>query len=475
MSRTEIILYTLIIYKVILLGIGYYSSKRTIDSADFFLGGKRLGPWVASISAVASASSAWTLLSLSGIAFSWGLSALWVFPGIMLGSILNWFFLAPKLQRLSTKNDSITVNDILVGSSEGFWRTAILVFSSFIIVFSFSFHIASQFQGAGTTFASNFNMDASVAIMLGGTIILIYAILGGFWAVSITDTLQGLLMVCTSIILPVTALFAAGGFSELWESLQNMGDANYRSIWGSQSGIAKYGLPLGFLGVGLATLGQPHILTRFMAIRDRSSMRQAQIIAISWQSIVFSGMLLLGFCGKALLVNLVNNESIFFILTDTLMPPILAGLIIASVLSAIMSTADSQLLVVASAIAHDLRHILKLDFLFKHQLLLLSRVVLILVCGIAMLLALYVPQDIYSRVLFAWSALGASFGPVLVIIVLDRIIKPSATFCAIFSGFSLKVFLSFMPNTPGDVLEKFLPFVIALSIGWYGSRKNINI
>ena len=475
MTRTETIFYTLILYKVILLGIGYFSSKQTKDSADFFLGGKKLGPWVASISAVASASSAWTLLSLSGIAFSWGLSALWIFPGIMIGSIINWFFMAPKLQQISEKNNAITVNDILVGSAGGFWRTAILVFASFIIVFSFSFHIASQFQGAGTTFASNFDMNASSAIMLGGTIILIYAILGGFWAVSITDTLQGMLMVATSIILPMTALFAVGGFPGLWDALPNLGDAHYLSIWGSQKGIAKFGLPFGFMGVGLATLGQPHILTRFMAIRDKSSMRQAQIIAISWQVIVFCGMLLLGFCGKALPSDVVNHESIFFLLTEKLMPPIIAGIIIASVLSAIMSTADSQLLVAASAIAHDLRHILKLDSLFKHQLLLLSRAVLVVVCCLAMILALYVPQDIYSRVLFAWSALGASFGPVLVIIVLGRKIKPSATFFAIFAGFSLTVFLSFIPNTPGDVLEKFLPFIIAFSIGWYGSRKKVNI
>lgn len=339
LTRTEVILYTIIVYKIVLLAIGFYSSKRTKDSSDFFLGGRGLGPWVAAISAVASASSAWTLLSLSGIAFSWGLSALWIFPGIMTGSIINWFFVAPRLQRISKQNAFITVNDILVGSATGFWRTAILVFASFIIVFSFSFHIASQFQGAGTTFANNFNMDSASAILLGGIIILIYAILGGFWAVSITDTLQGMLMVGTALLLPITALTAAGGFDGLWFSLQTSTDPAYMSIWGEHSGMPKLGLPFGFLGVGLATLGQPHILTRYMAIKNETSMKQAQIIAIGWQTVVFSGMLLLGFCGRSLLTNVTDSESVFFMLTDQLLPSIVAGLIAASGLSAIMSTA----------------------------------------------------------------------------------------------------------------------------------------
>ena len=210
MINTTSILVTLVVYKIVLIFIGIWANKRTNNTSDYILGGRKLGPWVAALSASASSSSAWTLLGVSGAAYLWGLPAIWLFPATLSGFLINWLYIAPKLNVHSKKIGALTLTDVLATSDDGKIIKEIRWFASAIILFCFVFYIASQFDAAGQSFQSTFGMNKNSSIILGALIILIYTLLGGFWAVSVSDTLQGIMMALSAIILPIAAVTQVG-------------------------------------------------------------------------------------------------------------------------------------------------------------------------------------------------------------------------------------------------------------------------
>jgi len=464
MDYQTTVLITLVVYKVILIAIGVWSNKRTTSTDEYFIGGRGLGPWVAAISAAASASSAWSLLGMSGAAYMLGVSAIWIVPSVVLGYSFNWLWLAPRIQKQAKEKQSVTLSDFIAhGKSH---KKAILWLCSLCIVFSFAFYIAAQFQAAGNMFSDTFAMSGDVSIMLGTFIILIYTLLGGFWAVSITDTLQGMLMIATAIMLPVAALYIIGGPIELWLQMQGVYNETQLAWFGQYQGIYAIAFVLGTFGIGLGNPGQPHVVNRLMALRDEKAVRQGKYIGIGWSVIIFVSMLIVGWSAKVLLATPVMGEQALVTLSQQVFPPILAGIVVAATLSAIMSTADSQLLVAASAIAYDI------SSEESRKSLLLSRLTVVGMCLIAMCLAIYAPEDIFTRVLFAWNALSAAFGPVVIITLLKRQLSGKITFLAIATGFFSTVLFSLFPAPPGDVIERILPFILAFSIAWFGSNKN---
>ncbi|MDX1569117.1 MAG: sodium/proline symporter [Xanthomonadales bacterium] len=466
MSRETIILTTLVGYKLLLIGIGLWAQRRTHDNSDYFLAGRRLGPVVAAISYAASSSSAWTLLGVSGAAYSLGLGALWLLPGIVTCHIVAWFWLAPRMRISSAEHDQITLTDVLAQGTQGTSRAAIVAIASAIVLFCFLFYVAAQFQGAGNTFIANFDISRNEAIVVGGIVVLVYTLLGGFWAVSVTDALQGLLMAGAAVVLPVAALAAVGGPGQLLEGLRSVSSADQLSWTAGNAGLLAIGFAVGLMLVGLGTFGQPQLLNRFMALRDETALRQARMMAISWFVVVLAGMLLLGLCGHVLMPDAGNGETVFFGLTNQLFPVVIGGIITAAVLSAIMSTADSQLLVAASCIAHDLG----LARRFPAHALTISRITMSLVCVAAVLIAILLPATIFARVLFAWNGLGSALGPVVMARVLDRHVVPGAVMAAMIVGFGLTAVLYSLPNTPGDIAERAVPFLLSGLIVFLGSR-----
>lgn len=468
------VLITLVVYKIILVGIGVWASQRTHDTADFFLGGRRLGPLVASISASASSSSAWTLLGVSGAAFAWGLSALWLFPACVGGFLINWALIAPRLQHISGPMNAITLTDVL---AHGLPQTAarkLRILGSCIIIFSLLFYVASQFQGSGKTFASTFDLSVTWSVALGALIIVFYTMVGGFWAVSVTDTLQGLVMAAAAVLLPLGALVSVGGVSSLLEGLRQLHIPGYLSLTQNMPWTAGVGFIVGLLGIGLGYPGQPHVVNRFMAMRDAKKIKTARVYAMTWAVLVYAGMLLLGFCGRVLFPELADKETVFIVAAVELFHPILAGVILAGVLSAIMSTADSQLLVAASAVSHDL----PLERFKSHRSLASSRGVVLVLSAFALLLALFGTREIFSKVLFAWSAMGAAFGPLLAVRLFGGKVRAPYALGAMLTGFLLSVAgnqasaLWDLSGTYGGTLERVLPVVVALGIALLGcSRK----
>lgn len=465
MDHTGVVLLTLVVYNAALIGVGLWARGRNKDVADYFLAGRGLGPWVAAISASASSSSAWTLLGVSGAAYAWGLPALWLFPATVGGFVLNWVWVAPRLQRLSREENAVTLSEFIAPATIGGMRQLILRAAALIIVFCFVFYVASQFEAAGKAFESVFGLSKRNSILIGAGIVMVYTLLGGFWAVSVTDSLQGLLMAAAGIIVPVTALIAVGGFEPLMNGLGELGNAGSPLGNGSLGAFTGLFFVLGLFGIGIGYPGQPHVVNRYMALRDERSLKRGRIIALSWAVLVYSGMLLLGLCSRVLFADIGDSEQALFHAAAMLLPAVVAGVILAAVLSAIMSTADSQLLVASSAISYDWQ-------IASHRErtgLAGSRTTVVAVVILATILALVWRADIFSRVLFAWSAAGSAFGPVLIMRLLGRTVSPRGTLFAMLTGFGLTVVISWFPDMPGDFAERILPFVAAMTIAIAGS------
>jgi sodium/proline symporter len=464
MTRVQAILATLVIYKVVLIAIGLWATRRNRDDADFFLGGRRLGGFIAALSASASSSSAWTLLGVSGAAFAWGISALWLFPATLLGFLINWLWVAPRLWRLSGETGSITLTELLASDAEEGARRAIVVLSSLAILFAFLFYIAAQFQAAGNAFAASFGLSPRTSIAIGAAIIVAYTLLGGFWAVSVTDSVQGLLMAASAIILPVVALTAVGGGTALVAGLEAHPGAHGMSMTREYPGLLGLGFVLGTLGIGLGYPGQPHVVNRFMALRDGTALARGRVIAIGWAVIIYSGMLLLGLSARVLFNGIPDGEQVLFHAANSLLPAAVAGVMTAAVLSAIMSTADSQLLVAASSVSWDLRRLRRGSEARPSRGLADTRAVVVAVSLVAMTLAIFAPATIFSRVLFAWHALGSAFGPVLMLRLAGRPAGGKATVASIATGFGLTVAFYLMPDAPGDWVERLVPFFAAATV-----------
>lgn len=462
-TATIITLITLVLYQIVLLGIGFWAKGRTKTVADYFLGGRTLGPWVSALSYAASSSSAWVLLGLSGFFFVTGPLALWILPGVWLGYVVVWLVIGPSLRRAAAAYDLLTLSDFLVIGISGKMRKTITALAAMFILFCFSLYVASQFQGAGNAFASTFALPMNASVLIGAGVVLVYTWVGGFWAVSVTDALQAILMVVVAVVLAVLALTLQGSPQAIWDSAS----ANPTTL--APQGIAAFGFVVGCLGIGIGPVGQPQLLNRLMAIRRESDIKTGFFIAITWSVIVFSSMAVLGLCARALLPEGTPSESVFFAFSHSALPPVLAGIVLAAVLSAILSTADSLLLAAGSAAAHDLGLARK----FVGKELLISRLVTLGISAIAVALTLFLPASIFSRVLFAWSAMGAAFGPTVLLRAINRPPDGLGVLLSMCSGFVLTIVFYLQPNAPGDVLERVVPFVVALAIALFFRQKSV--
>lgn len=461
------VLTTLIAYQVLLLGIGWWASRRNVDSQDFYLGGRKLGAVVAALSASASSSSAWSLLGVSGAAFAWGLPAIWLIPSTVGGFLINWYLIAPRLARQSRDSGALTLTEFLAGPPGDPARRTMMRLGAAVVLFSFTFYIAAQFQAAGATFASVLAMNRDVAILVGAAVVLAYVWLGGFWAASVTDSVQGLLMGFSALLLPLLALIAVGGPGELLASMAASNDDPAGRWTGQASVPAAIGFVMGLFGIGLGYPGQPHVVNRFMAIRDDRAIVSARRIAVTWAVIIYCGMVLLGWCGRLLASELADGEQLLFTLSVLLLPAALAGVMVSAILSAIMSTTDSQLLVAASSVSHDLRG----GEVATARGLTQARWVVLGIGAVAVTLAIVSPETIFNRVLFAWQALAAAFGPLLVVTLWRGQVAAGWRIAALSAGFLLTVALNWTVDSPGDWAERLLPLALAGLLALLGSRR----
>jgi sodium/proline symporter len=403
------------LYTAGILAVGIYSTRfGRKTSSDFLLADRGLGAWVAALSSSASAESGWVTLGLVGMAFKTGAGALWIIPGTVAAFVFNWVVVAPRLRRASREHEGLTLPDILAQPYPGKQGTIIRGLAVLIILSMLTAYIAAQLNAAGKTFTGTFNWNYTTGVLLGAGIIIGYTVTGGFRAVAWTDVAQAIFMVTAVIILPLVLIMHVGGIDEVLERLKES-DPVLTDCLGGKTGMALIGFFAVWLGIPLGYPGQPHILVRLMAVKSEAARRRAAIISTGWVFLLFTGAVLLGIAARAAYGTLVDPEKALLIAAADFLPSALAGMIIAAVLAAICSTADSQLLLTASSVSHDIAvELLKLPTTARIRLV-ADRLAVLVIGLVATGIALGEVRVVFDFVLYAWAGLGAGFGPALVL------------------------------------------------------------
>ncbi|GAA3540481.1 sodium/proline symporter PutP [Zobellella aerophila] len=406
---------TFLVYLIVMMAIGYYAYKRTSDSADYFLGGRSLGPWPAAISAGASDMSGWLLLGLPGYAYAAGIESFWLAGGLLLGTWANWMFCAKRLRTYTLEVDNaITIPEYLSRRFEDNSKL-LQIISALVILLFFLFYTSSGLVAGGKLFQTVFGMDYQVAVVVGTLCIVSYTLFGGFLAVSWTDLVQGLLMAAALMIVPIAAM--EGGFGQLGADLHAQ-NPELLTLWNDIKGEPLSAIAIISLAAwGLGYFGQPHILARFNATRSNGDITTARRIAVSWSFLSMAGALMVGLVGLLYVQNnigeeLADAETIFMVLVNAVFHPVIAGILLAAILAAIMSTADSQLLVSSSALAEDFYKQVFPGASSK-SLVNIGRFAVIALAVVALLLAMNPDSTVLGLVSYAWAGFGAAFGPAL--------------------------------------------------------------
>ena len=407
---------TFAVYLVLMLGIGIVAYRRTVNLSDYILGGRSIGPTTAALSAGASDMSGWLLLGLPGYALVAGFEASWIAIGLLAGTWLNWLFVARRLRVYShAANDSVTMPAYFENRFNDKSHALRVVSAIFILLF-FLFYASSGLVAAGKLFESVFALDYKIAVVVGTIAVVSYTLFGGFLAVAWTDVVQGLLMALALVLVPVFALNAVGGVDAAHAAMQAKNPellTFFTDVKGEPLGWIAI---LSLLGWGLGYFGQPHILARFKAIANDKDMPTARRIAVSWTALTLFAALAIGWVAIAYLpTDLKDAETVFMVLVNSLFHPVVAGILMAAVLAAIMSTADSQLLVSSSALAEDFYKAILKKNADGNELIWIGRAAVVVIALLALYFALNPESTVLGLVSYAWAGFGAAFGPAILL------------------------------------------------------------
>lgn len=416
-----------VLYLIFMIVIGAIYAKKNNSAADYFLGGRQLGGFVAALSAQASDMSGWLLMGLPGSIYALGTGQAWIAVGLFIGTVCNWLFISGRLRRYTIRaNNALTLPTYFENRFHDKKRILLFISSITIVIF-FLVYTASALAAGGKLFNSVFGIDYRIALTIGAAVILIYTFMGGFMAVCVTDFVQGTLMLIGLLVVPIVALKLIGGGSNLGAALDQSGvaggAAHYLNIFYNGGEPYKAINIISQLAWGLGYCGMPHILVRFMAVRNEKELKKSKSVAIIWVAISLLFACAIGVIGRAYLPTLLEGaasekvfiEMIIKVFTSDLALPILGGIFLCGILAAIMSTADSQLLVTASSVAEDIfKGVVKKDADDK-TVLKVSRITVIAVAVLAYIIALDPNSSIMGLVSNAWAGLGSAFGPIVIL------------------------------------------------------------
>jgi sodium/proline symporter len=417
---TTATLVTFIAYFIILLAIGFGFYRSSSSMEDYLLGGRGMGSWVTAFSAQASDMSGWLLMGLPGAIYLGGTGQVWIAVGLLVGTILNWMLVSARLRVYTQKTNAITLPCFF----EARFRdpTGLLrIVSAIIILIFFAIYASSGLVATGLLFESTFGVKYSIAVVIGGFVIIAYTFLGGFMAVCWTDLLQGALMVFAIVIVPVLTYNRAGGIAAISKAM---------ALKNISSGLLPEAqtLPIALCMIvssmawGLGYFGQPHILVRFMSIKSVHKLGKSMTIAIVWVLLSLGGAVVVGFIGIALYDSLGGGqqEKVFIYMIRDLFNPWFGGILLSAIFSAIMSTIDSQLLVSSSALSEDFYSKAVKRHASQKEIVLVGRACVIIISIIALFLALNRNNTILSIVAYAWGGFGAAFGPLVLFALFSR-------------------------------------------------------
>jgi len=422
------------LYMAGMLGIGWWAYRQTSDLGDYMLAGRDLKPGVAALSAGASDMSGWLLMGLPGALYLGGLFQAWIAIGLTIGAWLNWKFVAPRLRAYTeVSNDSITVPSFLENRLKD--KSHILrIASGVIILVFFTFYVSSGLVAGGVFFESSFHSSYMMGILVVGGVTILYTLFGGFLGASYTDVAQGLLVFAALILVPVVGVIHTGGVAATIESINQVNPNMFSLVAG--------GTVLGAISAaawGLGYFGQPHIIVRFMALRSPADAKAGRRIGIGWMLMTVLGTTATAMVGIAYFqqhpeLKLSDPEAVFLELANIFFHPFIAGMVLAAVLAAIMSTISSQLLVCSSALVEDLyKIVVKKDAPAKTQVM-LGRLGVLIVAVVAVMLASARNDSILGLVAFAWAGFGAAFGPIVILSLYWRKLTTAGALAGMLTG-----------------------------------------
>lgn len=432
-----IIILMFIVYLIAMMAIGLVFYFRTKNLSDYVLGGRQLSGWVTSLSAQASDMSGWLLMGLPGAAYLTGMGSIWIAIGLGAGTYLNWKIIAKRL-RIYTEvsDDSLTLPDYFENRFKDTSKILRIISAVFILIF-FLFYTSSGFVAGGKLFSTVFGISYVKALTIGAIVIVAYTFLGGFMAVCWTDFFQGIMMFTAVVVVPIIGMKSLGGVGGTISAVKSV-NINLLSPFTDIKGTS---LPLigiiSSLAWGIGYFGQPHILVRFMAIKSAKEIKKARIIAMTWVAFSLTAAVIIGMVGLVYLKTpLVGNDSekVFLVMVSKMFNPVIGGILMAAVLAAVMSTADSQLLVTASSLTEDFYKVLFRKNASEKELVWVSRIAVALVAFVAYYLALDENSSILNIVSYAWAGFGATFGPAIILSLFWRRMNKNGALAGMITG-----------------------------------------
>ncbi len=459
-------------YLLVVSGIGLAAARfSSTGVSEFFVAGRRLNRFVVALSAVVSGRSAWLLLGVTGMAYTRGASAVWTVVGYIVAELLLFIFYAPRLRRFSEAADCVTLTDFFAarfGDRDGRLR---VVVGGIILVFMVSY-VSAQFVAGGKAIGASFGMSPTAGLLITAGIVLVYTVLGGFLAVSLTDAVQGVLMILALVALPVLAFRDAGGLQPVLAELAALDPTLVDPV------ALGFGVFLGSVGIGLGSPGQPHILVRYMSIRDAEQLRYAAVVGTVWNVVMSWGAVFIGLAGRfyfpdVSMLPASDTENLYPLLASQHLHPVLFGVVVASIFAAIMSTADSQLLVAASTLVRDIyENVIKRgEEVPNARLVRLSRAVVVALVLAALVLGVLAENLVFWLVLFAWAGLGAAIGPPSVLALFWRGTTRAGVFAGLVVGAATTFVWYYTPALKSRLYELIPAVLLGLLATWLVSRR----
>ncbi len=468
-----------LLYAAVLLALGQLASRRMKDLRDYFAGGKQLGFLSVAFSARATGESAWLLLGLTGMGAFVGVKAFWVVLGELLGVALAWFAMAGPFKRLTDRYDSITIPDYLESRLGDQSRRIRIIAAGALVVFV-TIYVSAQIDATGQAFEQFLGWNYFTGALVGFAIVLVYITSGGFLAVVWSDVFQGALMVVGLVVLPIVGLIHAGGLTAVVSSLQAQDPALLSPTAGAGLTALSVASVLGLMAIGLGFLGSPQVFVRFLALRDSSEISRGAAVAIAWTLLADTGAVCTGLIGRTLLLGRelgTGGQDVLPLMIESLFPPLIVGLYIAIVLSAIMSTIDSLLVVAGSAAVRDYYQQVRRPDLEDRALIRTSRRVTVALAFIALAIAMSVAllteeRSIFWFVIFGWSGIAATFCPTIILSLFWPRLTARGAQAAMIAGFVSVPLFKFVVVRVAvigplfETLEELAPaFLVSLLVG----------
>ncbi len=463
-------LFVFVFYLIVLTAIVIYSARKSSSNADFVLGGKKISGISLAISERATGESSWLLLGLTGYAFSSGYSSFWVALGCVIGIVFIWTVMAEPLRKLTDETGALTITALFTKKFPGSEKS-IGILSASIVGFFFLFYIAAQYSGAGKVFHQAFGLDPFWGMIIGSALVTLYTMLGGFITVVATDVFQGILMIFALVVLPIVALFFVHSQAIDMGSVLASAPTDYTSLTEGKTGWEALIFILSGMSWALGYSGQPQLLTRMMALRNEKDSRIARWVAIGWTLFAYIGAFGIGILGFVLVkqgsfgqqaAQLAKDaEQILPLMVMMLLTPVLSGIILSGAVSAMMSSASSQLMVCSSAVSEDLVHDLSAKKWSEKQMLWVNKLLILVVGLIAFFIALWFPDTVYGLVSYAWAGIGSSFGPAVLLLLFWKGFSKAGVYASLIGGTSSAILWKiFLVDTSG-ISERLGSFVIA--------------